>query len=136
MEKDYLFLTKEMRLSPGVSKGQLEKLSSLVKYPLPDDFLSFFMFSNGAVGKIGINYLRIVKAEELIPFNEQIFALMDTPRLFLFGSDGGGEAYGIDFRGKNPIIVQIPFIGMEWDAAIIKGNSFYEFLNNLFYETE
>jgi hypothetical protein len=51
-----------------------------------------------------------------------------APGLFLFGSDGGDEGYGFDFRGEKIGIVEIPFICMDWDDAKNICNSFMDFL--------
>jgi len=53
------------------------------------------------------------------------------PGLLLFGSDGGGEAYGFDMRTPNKHIVQIPFVGMDWADAIAMGSRFEEFLDRV-----
>jgi len=40
-----------------------------------------------------------------------------APGLFLFGSDGGGEAFAFDARSDAKPIVSVPFIGMELKLA-------------------
>ncbi|OJX39880.1 MAG: hypothetical protein BGO78_13985 [Chloroflexi bacterium 44-23] len=131
METIFFRLTNEMRLNPGVNDSQLKTLSLSLTHPLPDDFISFMKFSNGAIGMMGINYLEIVKAEELIPFNRDYSVESDAPGLFIFGTDGGGEAYGFDFREQDPVVVEVPFIGMDWEVAIRKGDNFLDFLQKL-----
>jgi hypothetical protein len=131
METDFSMLTCKMKLNPGVSDSQLLDLSSSLTHPLPKDFISFLKFSNGAIGMIGINYLEIVQAEELIPFNKDYSVELNAPGLFIFGTDGGGEAYGFDYREQDPVVVEVPFIGMEWDVAIRKGDNFHNFLEKL-----
>jgi hypothetical protein len=58
-----------------------------------------------------------------------------VPGLLVFGSSGGGEAYGFDTRFPDWPIVQVPFVGMEWAVAEPMGSSFGEFLGQL-YETK
>lgn len=89
MEIVFSSLTSKMKLNPGVSDSQLLELSSSLTHPLPEDFISFLKFSNGAIGMIGINYLEIVKAEELLTFNKDYSVESDAPGLFIFGTDGG-----------------------------------------------
>jgi hypothetical protein len=70
-------------------------------------------------------------AEELVPLNEAYQVQKFVPGLLLFGSDGGGEAFGFDTRAGDWPIVQVPFVGMGWDVAWPMGTSFNEFLRNL-----
>jgi hypothetical protein len=54
------------------------------------------------------------------------------PGLFLFGSNGGGEAYAFDTRENPWVVVQVPLIGMgDAASAIPLGGSFTEFLKNV-----
>jgi hypothetical protein len=108
-------ITNTMRWNPGVSDGQLLKLSSSLPYPLPKDFISFLKFSNGAMGMIGLNYLEIVKAEELISFNQDYSVESDAPGLSIFGTDGGGEAYALITEGK--ILWLWKFLSSAWNGV-------------------
>lgn len=51
--------------------------------------------------------------------------------LLIFGSDGGGEAYGFDTRYDHWPVVKIPFIGGNWSIALPVGATFAAFLQNL-----
>jgi hypothetical protein len=131
MEDMFSMLTKRMKLSSGVNDAQLKILTTSLPISLPPDFISFLKFSNGAVGMIGNNYLEICKAEDIISLNEDYSVKLYAPGLILFGTDGGGEGYGFDYRGVDPIVVDIPFVGMSWNEARKKGDNFLEFLLNL-----
>jgi len=120
-----------MKLSKGAREDQIIELISTMKYPFPPDYVSFLKFSNGAIGRIGHNYLEICKVEEIIQLNEDYSVKLYAPGLILFGTDGGGEGYGFDFRGHDPVVVEIPFIGMDWKEARTKGENFLVFLENL-----
>lgn len=121
-------LTKRMKLAPGANDAQLKILTESLPMSLPPDFISFLKFSNGAVGMLGDNYLEICQAEDIISLNEDYSVRMYAPGLILFGTDGGGEGYGFDYRGVDPIVVDIPFVGMNWNEARKKGSNFMEFL--------
>ena len=131
MEAIFSALTQEMRLNPGIKDDQIIQVTLSLIHPLPKEFRSFLKFSNGAVGMIGEHYLEIVKAEDLADFNSVHFVPIDAPGLLIFGTDGGLEAYGFDYRKLEPTVVMVPFIGMEWDQAIEKGNNFLDFLQKL-----
>lgn len=134
MNITFSVLTKEMKLNPGISEDRLEQIITSLPYPLPDDFIAFLKFSNGGRGMVGKHYLLIEKAEELLKFNNDYHVPIDAPGLFIFGTNGGGEAYGFDLRNQDYTVVMIPFIGMEWDQAIMKGKTFSDFLEHLFNE--
>ena len=134
MEAAFSKLTKGMSLSSGISKEELKILSSSLPFPLPDDYVNFLFFSNGAEGDIGNNYLAIWRIEDLVSRNKACSVESCVLGLFLFGSDGGGEAYGFDYRGEKTIIVNVPFIGMNWKTAIKKGDNFLDFLKNQYDE--
>lgn len=131
MEELFSTLTKKMTIYVGANEDQISSLNSSFSKPLPIDFLSFLKFSNGAVGMIGPNYLEICKAEDISKLNEDYVVDTYAPGLILFGTDGGGEGYGFDYRGNDPIVVEIPFVGMDWKEARKKGDTFLDFLKNL-----
>ncbi len=131
MENIFSKLTGRMRLFPGASEEELKNLSCLLPYPLPDDFLSFLKFSNGAFGMIGKYYLEICKAEDILKINKEYLVQYYIPELIIFGTDGGGEGYGFDYREKKTIVVDVPFIGMEWNLARKKGDSFFDFMQKI-----
>ncbi len=54
-----------------------------------------------------------------------------APGLLIFGSDGGGEAYGFDTRNPQWQMVDIPFVGMHWSLARPIATSFEGFLTHL-----
>jgi hypothetical protein len=90
---------------------------------------------NSGEGFVGKNYLRAWPVDELIQSNEHYSVDEAAPGLFLFGSNGGGEAFAFDTRSSPPPIVVAPFIGMEWNAAITLAPDFRSFLQHL-YQSE
>ena len=106
-------------------------LSELINLSLPDDYLSIFSDLNGWEGFIGDEYLILWKAEDLIKFNKEYLVDKYAPGIFLFGSDGGGEAFGFDTRSKPYKIIQIPFIGMELQEVSFFADSFTHFLEKM-----
>jgi len=99
---------------------------------LPEDYKELLRLTNGGEGFIGTNsYVVLWRIEELASMNRSYNVRQYAPGLILFGTNGGGEAYGFDTRGHQWLIVQVPFIGMSWDVAIVLGGTFNEFLNQL-----
>ncbi len=73
----------------------------------------------------------LYKAEDLLKNNIE-YKLKDfDPRIFLIGSNGGGEAVAIDLRKKDFKYILIPFI-FEYDAIIELGNDINNFFHRLF----
>jgi hypothetical protein len=48
--------------------------------------------------------------------------------LVIVGSDGGGEAYALDYRVEPPVWVVVPFIDLGAENALPAGGSLVEFL--------
>ena len=53
-------------------------------------------------------------------------------QVFVFGSDGGGEAFGFDLRSDAKPIVAIPFVGMEESVITPVAEDFKTFLSGDF----
>jgi len=99
---------------------------------LPFEYLEFLKIRNGGEGFVGPNsYVMLWRAEELASLNQAYEVQKYAPGLLLFGSDGGGEAYGFDTRTSDWEIVQVPFVGMTWDLVWPLAKSFKEFLLQL-----
>ena len=89
--------------------------------------------TNGGEGFIGEEeYLMLWSVEELPSLNEAYEVQQYAPGLLLFGSSGGGEAYGFDTRNQRFEILRVPFIGMAWDLAQPIANSFDLFMRTLY----
>jgi len=103
----------EGQLDPPADPSVVQGLSSNLEVPLPRDYLDFLRQHNGGEGFIGDRYIVLWKAEELADFNREYEVGKYAPGILLFGSNGGGEAYGFDTRSAAMPIVRVPFIGME-----------------------
>lgn len=55
-----------------------------------------------------------------------------APGLFLFGSDGGGEAFAFDLRSNPPPVVSVPFVGMDLSLVEFVAVDFGAFLEVLY----
>jgi len=108
-----LYSLTEGQLDPPADLDFVEGLSLRLGVVLPSDYLDFLRQHDGGEGFIGDNYIVFWKAEELADFNREYEVEKYAPDILLFGSDGGGEAYGFDIQSASMPIVRIPFIGME-----------------------
>jgi hypothetical protein len=99
---------------------------------LPIEYKEFLRQQNGGEGFIGSAYAMLWRAEELPEMNKSYQVHEYAPGLFLFGSDGGGEAFAFDTRTDAEPIVSVPFVGMELNEARPVASNFNEFLEALF----
>jgi SMI1 / KNR4 family (SUKH-1) len=80
--------------NPGVSEPQVAAVQVALGLNLPPDYTDFFRRFNGGEGFVGNEYLMLWKLEDLDQFNREYEVAEYLPDVLLFGSDGGGEAYG------------------------------------------
>ena len=115
----------------GANKEDVLRACLALDFNPPADYLDALYFSNGGEGFIQQSYFRLYSIEELLSLNEAYQVKTFAPGLVIFGSNGGGEAFGFDTH-QDPIgIVQIPFIPMDFQYANPLGKSFVEFLHTL-----
>jgi hypothetical protein len=106
--------------------------ASALKVVLPATYIEFMRISNGGEGFAGRDdYLLLWPVHELQSLKASYETDKYAPGLLLFGSNGGGEAYGFDTRSPSNPIVQIPFVGMDWASAKEVAAGFYERLERL-----
>jgi hypothetical protein len=101
-------------------------------FRLPEDYVHFLHQADGGEGFIGNAYAIFWRVDELVEMNKTYDVSKYAPGLFLFGSDGGGEAFAFDTRTAAMPIVSVPFVGMELDMIRPLGSTFTEFLEKLF----
>ena len=130
MERDDLF--SKFRGNPPAIAVEIERFEDEVGLKLPKDYAAFLRRSNGGDGFIGPNaYVIFWRLGELVEMNKAYQVEEYAPGLFIFGSDGGGEAYAFDARTLAMPIVSVPFVGMELNLARVIAPSFEGFLEVL-----
>ena len=116
-------------LNPPATEEEICACMESLPGELPAGYVAFLRMANGGDGFVGENaYVILWKCGELAEMNEAYEVKDYAPGLLLFGSDGGGEAFGFDTRDADWPIVQVPFIGMGWRYAKPCGKSFAGFL--------
>ncbi len=115
-----------------VSTLQVLEFEELTGVHLPNEYSDFLQSCNGGEGFIGPNaYVIFWQLGELMEMNTAYEAEEYAPGLFLFGSDGGGDAFAFDMRNPSKPIVSVPFVGMELALAKPMGSSFPDFIEKL-----
>jgi hypothetical protein len=118
--------------NPPAHASLLEKLEIDTGLRLLPDYIQFLQEADGGEGFIGDAYVILWPVGELVEMNDTYPVAECAPGLFLFGSDGGGEAFAFDARFEPNQIVSVPFIGMELKLAQPLGSNFKAFLEALF----
>ncbi|HVH09230.1 MAG TPA: SMI1/KNR4 family protein [Gemmatimonadales bacterium] len=113
------------------TQSSIQHLEGESGFRLPEDYIFFLQHSNGGEGFIGNAYVILWPVEQLIEMNRAYHVADYAPGLFLFGSDGGGEAFAFDTRSKAMPIASVPFVGMALEVARPLASSFGAFLKEL-----
>jgi hypothetical protein len=127
-------LFAKFEANPPASSGLIAQSQARLSFPLPLDYVQFLQRMNGGEGFLGEHaYVALWRVEELRERNAGYEVAEVAPGLFLFGSNGGGEAFAFDTRSGQFRIVAVPFIGMgDLADAIVIATNFRAFLEALF----
>ncbi|WML48521.1 SMI1/KNR4 family protein [Neobacillus sp. PS3-34] len=123
---------KEFEFNTSTSKQEIEKVEEVLNVNFPPDYIEFMLKTNGGEGTIGESYLKLWEIQELIESNEDYSVPEFAPGLLIIGSDGGGTAYGYDFRQERPKLVEVDFIGMDIENPNYSTDDFFEFMKYLY----
>jgi len=118
--------------NPPAGASSIQQLETGAGIRLPQDYAVFLQAMDGGEGLIGNAYLILWRAGELLEMNQAYQVAEYAPGLFLFGSDGGGEAFAFDTHSDARPIVSVPFVGMELKAVRPVASNFKAFLEELF----
>jgi len=118
--------------NPPASPESIARCQAGLRFPLPTDYAQLLQHMNGGEGFIGKHYLMLWSVERFIEMNTGTYFAESAPGLVVFGSDGGGEAFGFDTRSAPPPIVVAPYAGMEWEVAFRVAPTFDLFLQHLY----
>lgn len=129
---DLSSLTAGLRLNAPALTSSIKNAESELSFEFPRDYVEFLLLGDGGVGRVGdLSHAIFWKVEELFELNNAYEVAEYAPGILLFGSNGGGEAFGFDRRFTAAPIVQIPFVGMSLDYAERLAGTFMEFLKYL-----
>jgi hypothetical protein len=128
MEASVKTMVNLLKRNEPASATSLDSLVHSCRIQLPKDYLEFLGYSDGAAGTFPSgNHVILWRAERLVERNEAYEVEAYAPGIFIFGSSGGGEAYGFDTRSSMSV-VQVPFVGMDLNEVEPVAPSFTEFL--------
>lgn len=124
-------LLEKFRCNLPASPSAINDLKKNNQRRIPSGYSQFLEIANGGEGFIGNVYLILWRAEELLEMNVAYETDEYAPGLFLFGSNGGGEAFAFDGRSDVVSIGSVPFVGMNLSLFRPLAVDFQEFLQKL-----
>src|SRR3569833_2002325 len=106
MVDDIEQLLNSLDRHPAATEADVKALERDIGMTLPRDYRRFLLQSNGAEGFIGkAAYVMLWGTKEIAQLNRSYEVDRYAPGLLIFGSSGGGEAYGFDRRAAACTIV-------------------------------
>lgn len=136
MDQAYERWFQMLNLESPADPGAIVAFEVEAGFALPSGYAHFLKKSNGGWGEIGEHYAQLWGVEELLKMNAGYQVEEYAPGLFLFGSDGGGEAFAFDRQRPGLPIVMVPFIPLRRDEAVDIAPTFDEFLERLFHDPD
>lgn len=101
-------------------------------WELPEDYVEFIHQFNAAEGPIGgSQYIALWPVNELEKLNQGYSVPEFWPKVVLFGSDGGGMAYGFSFIRGGLSVSAVPFDSIDERDVRDVADSFTTFMINL-----
>ena len=122
----------KLELNPPAAKEDIEACQNALNRRFPECFSAFLAHANGGEGDVGENgYAMLWSAGELPELNTayQVSEFVDD--VVLIGSDGSGEAFGLDYASGSAVYIRLPFVGMSREVIVHMGNSFDDFIESL-----
>lgn len=123
---------EKLNCRPPATSGAIAAFERMTGKELPGDYVDFLKIADGGEGFVGKSYVILWGVGDLVSLNQGYEVENYAPGLLIFGSDGGGEAFGFDTRTPEWPIVQVPFVGMAWELARPISASFTRFLEHLY----
>jgi SMI1 / KNR4 family (SUKH-1) len=113
---------------PGASEESIRDAERRLGVRFPEDYRSYIADQNDGANWFGKIYLMLFPVEDLADLNEAYDHLDRLPGFVIFGSDGGGELFGFDFRMTPPRVVMVNSVSEGWQEAIPQAGSFVDFI--------
>jgi hypothetical protein len=121
-----------MSRNPGAAEEAIARLQAAARVPVPDDYLAFLRWCNGAEGEIGPNYIRFDAAEDVAnrEYGGYVFEEF-VPGLWFIGGDGAEALFAFDTRRQPMPIVATHHDDLDLETLVTVAPSFSAFLELL-----
>jgi hypothetical protein len=124
----------EWQGNPPASKNDLAALVAAASVPLPPEYLALLRLSDGGHASLSgyPSYVRVWPARTAIEHNRDYEVQEWLPGFIGFGDNGGPDMVGFDTREGEPYpVCAVPFVPMEWEAAVGQAPDFGAFIRQL-----
>jgi hypothetical protein len=113
----------------GAAQVDLDALRSSSPGELPQDYLSFLRWTDGAEGYVaGRGYVRLWSAQDVIRFN-RAYGIRDfIPGVLLFGTDASVIGYAFDWTASAVGIVDVELAALDREDVQHAAESFAELI--------
>jgi cell wall assembly regulator SMI1 len=115
----------------GASPEAVAEVEEVFGRKLPNQLREVLLEADGLNGVIGGHELQIWSTKQIVAFNRANEVQKYSPAFLMFGSDGGGETYTLDYRTNPPSVVLVAAIGFDYGSAIPIGHDFVSFLDRM-----
>jgi hypothetical protein len=122
---------KGFKRTDGATLDAIASIEESFNRKLPDELRQILAESDGIAGVISKHELQSWSAAEIVAYNRANSVQDDCPAFLMFGSDGGGTTYTLDYRTEPPSVVLVEAIGFDYKSAIPVGSDFMSFLDRL-----
>lgn len=121
-----------LALHSRITSEEIARFEKTAGISLPLEYVEFLKLSNGAEGFLGPDaYVILWELGEILNLNHAYKVVEYAPNLLLFGSSGGGDAYGFDTSTETMQVLAVPFVHMSLDDARVIAPTFGAFLEAL-----
>lgn len=125
-------LLSQLADSAGATEADLKAAEQGIGMSIPSAYRRILAKHDGGEIKVGSRELTIWTASYILQAHSEFEVGSALPGALLFCSDENGDAYGFDLRaGSAGGVVKVDMIGMNWDDAVVVGDSFEDLLSRL-----
>ena len=115
----------------GANVASIKSVEKLLDITFPEQYKDFLLWSNGAEGVLGNNYMYIWAVEDVIAYNQDYKIQKYLQKEYLaFGMDGD---VGYVFYLPNQSIYRVDFGDLDLESIVYIATSFTEFLGKAIY---
>ena len=125
-------LMARIERGPGATDVDVEAVRSASPGQLPEDYLAFLRWANGAEGYVaGRGYVRLWSAQDVVRFNRAYQIPDFIPGALLVGTDASVMGYGFDWTAGDPRIVDVELAALDREYVRNVAGSFTELIRRL-----
>ena len=113
------------RRQRGASEQSIANAEARLGVVFPPDYRRFLRWSEGGEGHVGDEYLSLWDLGDILADSNGLDYQVATsmPGIVPIGTDGGGEAYGLDYRKDQtkPHLIRVGLGVLDFDEMIVLG---------------